>query len=174
VQVHYNPLTAPPREDLTSIALALADEVDAPAAPVLYTDPLWLLGTMDIPAGDPDVALSASVSKGTLELLTSGIGGSGSDPLRLHRVALHMHTLGTETSLRLVRGDGSEECLLDIPDWDFHWQGGYNLVDPVTIEAGDRLELSCRWDNSAPGAVDVAWGEGTSDEMCLAGLYLTR
>ena len=33
------------------------------------------------------------------------------------------------------------------------------------LNAGDTLTLECTWDN--PTDSDVAWGEGTSDEMCL-------
>ena len=43
--------------------------------------------------------------------------------------------------------------------------------------------MGCTWDNSASNQpiidgvakepVDVAWGEGTSDEMCLGGFYAT-
>ena len=55
--------------------------------------------------------------------------------------------------------------------------------DPVTFSPGDSLWMGCTWDNSASNQpiingevkepVDVAWGEGTSDEMCLGGFYVT-
>ena len=47
----------------------------------------------------------------------------------------------------------------------------------------DRLNLSCRWDNSAANQpfvdgkqiepTDLEWGDDTGDEMCLTGLYVT-
>ena len=53
----------------------------------------------------------------------------------------------------------------------------------MRLEAGDRVEMTCVWDNSPEnqpvvGGVkqtprDVTWGEGTLDEMCLGGVTLT-
>jgi hypothetical protein len=53
----------------------------------------------------------------------------------------------------------------------------------VRVGPQDTLELRCAWDNSAEnqpvvdGAplspTDVAWGEGSTDEMCLGILYVT-
>ncbi|HYI00811.1 hypothetical protein [Hyalangium sp.] len=36
------------------------------------------------------------------------------------------------------------------------------------------MAVECHWDNSQPGAKDVSWGEGTSDEMCLGTFYMTQ
>jgi hypothetical protein len=62
---------------------------------------------------------------------------------------------------------------LDIPRWDFNWQNSYRLREPRVVRPGDQLAIECHWNNSAPGAVDTNWGEGTSDEMCLGVLYMT-
>jgi hypothetical protein len=83
-----------------------------------------------------------------------------------------MHTLGTRAVTRIDRADDSQECLLDIPDWNFHWQGSYGLSAPRTFNPGDKMYLECHWDN--PGATDVSWGEGTGDEMCLGIYYVTQ
>ena len=85
-----------------------------------------------------------------------------------------MHTLGTKTRLEIQRRSGARECLLDIPEWDFHWQGGYALTQPRVVSSGDSIRLECHWDNSAPGAADANWGEGTGDEMCLGIFYMTQ
>ncbi len=83
-------------------------------------------------------------------------------------VAPHMHTLG-----RSIRVEKDGACLVDIPSWDFHWQQFYQFARPqgLTVPAGSRLTLSCTWDN--PGDRAVAWGENTTDEMCLSYLYAT-
>jgi hypothetical protein len=88
----------------------------------------------------------------------------------------HMHLLGTAISVS-VNG----KPVLDIPRWDFHWQGQYQLRDPIRIKATDKVELKCTYDNTqarrdsvgfvAPMA-EVSWGEGTQDEMCLAYLQV--
>ena len=76
------------------------------------------------------------------------------------------------------RRDGQDTTLLDIPDWRFHWQGGYFYVDPIAIRSDDLLVLRCTYDNSNEHraqydlgpSVDVSFGEASTDEMCRAGL----
>lgn len=137
-----------------------------------------------IPAGAKETTVTAY-----LDIVSRTSGGGGfriwptAGPGWLWRVWGHMHTLGQRFSLDLIRKDGSRERLLDIPRWDFNWQGAYDLIDPVRLEAGDRVEMTCVWDNSPEnqpvvGGVkqtprDVTWGEGTLDEMCLGGVTLT-
>lgn len=86
----------------------------------------------------------------------------------------HMHQIGTDTRTTLNPDTPDEQILLDIPDWDFHWQSDYWFADPVWVEPGDTVRLTCTWDNSAsrdnPEPRYIVWGEGTNDEMCLAGL----
>lgn len=139
---------------------------------------------MDIPAGDPDVehsyAIGAELFAG---FVTSGAVG-GSAPFTIYSSLLHMHLHGTQTTLSLLHSDGTSTCLLDIPDWNFHWQGTYWLQQPVVVQAGDQLSIDCHWDNSAAdqpvinGApiptADINWGEGTTDEMCLGFVYVTQ
>ena len=75
--------------------------------------------------------------------------------------------------------------MLDIPRWDFHWQSVFELEEPLRVEPWQELSIACEWDNSAENQPagedgerlpprDVAWGEGTRDEMCLGILYVTR
>jgi hypothetical protein len=63
------------------------------------------------------------------------------------------------------------ECLLVIEAYDFDWLRASQLKDPVRSEPGDRVRVSCVFDNTTDH--DVNWGDGTSDEMCLAVAYLT-
>jgi hypothetical protein len=94
-----------------------------------------------------------------------------------------MHQLGRSLRLEVERPDVSTTCLLDLPDWDFAWQGAYQLRDEVALGSEDVLRMRCVWDNGAEDQPvingvqqeprDVAWGEGTRDEMCLGVLYVT-
>lgn len=103
---------------------------------------------------------------------------------QLWQVWGHMHLLGSRFALDLIKPDGSQRRLLDIPDWAFNWQGVYDLVTPIALTAGDRIKMTCTWDNSPANQpyVDgrqqppraVRWGEGTLDEMCLGGVTVTR
>ena len=89
----------------------------------------------------------------------------------------HMHMLGRSFSLTRTNPDGAT-VLRDLPRWDFHWQGGYFFQQPIRILNEDRLTVRCVHDNSNANraihglgpSVDVTWGEGTEDEMCLGSL----
>jgi hypothetical protein len=65
------------------------------------------------------------------------------------------------------------QILLDIPAWDFHWQGSYLYETPIPVRAGDAVRISCVWDNTQETPPRyILWGEGTQDEMCLGALLL--
>jgi hypothetical protein len=116
---------------------------------------------MPIPAGEADVSHVFTYSNGTQQTYT------------LWSAALHMHELGNSATLSVRHNDGSEQCLLDIPAWDFHWQGAYFFKKAVALEPDDTVTLTCHWKNDGAGAVYTEWGEGTSDEMCLGTVYTT-
>lgn len=83
----------------------------------------------------------------------------------------HLHKLGQTT--RTIRNPDTPEAqiLIDIPRWDFDWQGNYWFAEPIWLNAGDKIRLICTWDNSVsrdnPEPGYVVGGESTSDEMCL-------
>ncbi|MBZ9752865.1 hypothetical protein K7W42_18655 [Deinococcus sp. HMF7604] len=86
-------------------------------------------------------------------------------------VTLHLHTRGQAASLVLNAGTPEEQVLLDISRWDFHWQGVYWYEAPIALKKGDVLRVSCTWDNTRDTQPKyIVWGEGSQDEMCLAGL----
>jgi len=104
-------------------------------------------------------------------------------PTTIHVVAGHMHLLGAAIRLELNPGTARSKILLDIPRWDFHWQNAYTLVKPVEAAPGDVVRVTCRFDvrkrkqgehGSSKTPRYVLWGEGTTDEMCLGILQVTR
>jgi hypothetical protein len=104
-------------------------------------------------------------------------------PTTIRAVAGHMHLLGRSIRVELNPGTPRARVLLDIPRWSFHWQGAYPLTTPVVAQPGDVLRVTCRHDaslrKSATSAVArtpryVLWGEGTTDEMCLGVVQVTR
>jgi hypothetical protein len=96
----------------------------------------------------------------------------------IYGVAGHMHLRGQDISVVLNPGTAKEQTLLHIPAWVFHWQDVYYLKQPVTIGPGDTVRVRCTFDNSKAGQPVIGskqltpryvlWGEGSTDEMCLA------
>ncbi len=133
-----------------------------------------------VPAGEADASAtteSAIVARARRRALTDALPG------RAWGASGHMHMLGQSLRIDLLGADGSEECLLSIPAWDFHWQGDYRFVEPRQLVPGDTVRMTCRWDNSAENQpiVDgvqgppqtVTWGEQSTDEMCLGSVLVT-
>jgi len=187
LQVHYNLQPGATGEtDDTRIELALEDSVQKRAVLFLWTNPEWVQGRgMNIMAHDADATYGfAADPTPVMTSLTRGAIRSGLG-MRLYSASLHMHLLGSSAKLEIQRGDGrNRECLLDIPQWNFHWQRGYGFKESKVYRPGDRLAITCHWNNSAEaqpliGGVrsqprDVQWGEGTGDEMCLGVMYATE
>ncbi len=186
VQMHYNTLTTASAADQSSMQVMLADQVERPALTMLATAPRWLQpGGMTIPAGQAEVTHSQELDIALFFAFLGGaqIGLAQGDAFVVHAIGMHMHQLGRRGVATLVHADGSEQCLLDIPDWDFAWQGSYRLATPITMQPEDRIRVTCTWDNSAANQRfeggqqvaprDVEWGEGTQDEMCLVPLFIT-
>ncbi len=91
----------------------------------------------------------------------------------------HMHVLGSHINVRVVHEDDTETCVMNQDGWDFHNQVPVLLKEPITVTAGDRVDLTCEWDNSADNPnqfndppEDVQFGEGTENEMCFAFTYV--
>jgi hypothetical protein len=107
-------------------------------------------------------------------------------PTRILAVAGHMHLLGDSIRVTLNPGTPSAKVLLDIPRWDFRWQNAYTLAQPIDANPGDVVRVACHYDvgkrvhavhtgHPIPSTPRyVLWGEGTSDEMCLGILQVTR
>jgi hypothetical protein len=191
VQVHYNTSSSAPVADQSVIEIATTDSVEREATIVQVLDIGWVTNgrfggdAMTIPAGEANVAHDTSIAFDSIFLRRArqDLGLAADASLVMYSAGHHMHELGRTQRTELQHADGSNTCLLDTPDWDFSWQGRYMFSNPVTFGPGDSLWMGCTWDNSASNQpivdgevrepVDVAWGEGTSDEMCLGGFYAT-
>jgi hypothetical protein len=164
LQVHYN-TSHGSGPDRTSIDLKIDSSVEHEGVWQFFTNVEWLFGAgMEIPPMTSDV-------KHEYAMDPTGFVSAGKSFV-IHSVGLHMHTLGQSIRLSVERPQtDAEACLLDIPQWDFHWQGSYDLEQPLVFQPGERLKISCTWDN--PTDKTVRWGEGTGDEMCLGLIYYT-
>ncbi|MBI1845757.1 MAG: ascorbate-dependent monooxygenase [Candidatus Rokubacteria bacterium] len=95
-------------------------------------------------------------------------------------IAPHMHLLGREMKVTATYPDGTVRPLIYIDDWDFNWQGAYTFARPIPLPGGTRIDVQAIYDNSADNPRQpnrpprpVGWGEGTTDEMCIAFLRVT-
>jgi hypothetical protein len=84
----------------------------------------------------------------------------------------HMHLRGKDMTFRLSYPNGREETVLSAK-FNFQWQLGYEVEEPIKVPKGTRMIVTAHHDNSAnnlsnpdPNS-DVRWGELTSDEMML-------
>ena len=97
----------------------------------------------------------------------------------LYSLMPHAHFRGKAAEFRAVYPDGTEELLLNVPNYDFNWQTTYEFAEPKFIPAGTKLVQANWWDNSSrnpanPDAtIDVTWGEQSWEEM-LFGAFTMR
>jgi len=90
----------------------------------------------------------------------------------------HMHSRGKSFAYTAVYPDGTEEMLLNVPNYRFDWQLTYEFEQPKLLPAGTKLVGVAHYDNSVknrdnPDATaDVRWGDQTWEEMMI-GFYGT-
>lgn len=96
------------------------------------------------------------------------------------QVAPHMHLLGRKIKVEVTPLGGSKQCMVNIDDWDFNWQGFYQFRNAFPLPASSTVTLTAHYDNSAANPrnpnnppKDVRWGEETTDEMALAFIGFT-
>ncbi|MCA9705553.1 MAG: hypothetical protein KDK70_06890 [Myxococcales bacterium] len=136
---------------------------------------------------DPPFVISAGAT-GHVEAVEWPVPPIGLADVRIWSVLNHMHKVGVDMKTSLIRNTGSEDCLVQTPDWDFDWQRFYEYDAPIEqaprVFSGDTVRVRCTYDNTLdnPGVVEalgqqgleapveVRLGEETLDEMCL-GVY---
>jgi mono/diheme cytochrome c family protein len=159
IQVHYHNRTGEIVRDQTRVGLRFARAtVDKRVRVIPVLDRGFL-----IPAGaERHVVRASYVLPPTWHMHAIG-------------VSPHMHLLGREMRVTATYPDGATRPLIYIDDWDFHWQGSYTFREPIPLPGGTRIDVEAVFDNSArnrrnPSSPprDVTWGEGTTDEMCIA------
>lgn len=89
-------------------------------------------------------------------------------------VAPHMHLIGQTIYSYAVDPSGDTIPFINIPDWDFHWQGFYNFQMPVHIPFNSNIYATAVYDNTSSNPEnpnsppqDVSVGEATTDEMLV-------
>lgn len=94
--------------------------------------------------------------------------------LTLTGILPHMHLIGTTIKAYCVKPNGDTIHLIDIPNWDFHWQGAYQFQKPILLPQGSIVRGEATYDNTLGNLhnpnnppQDVRLGESTTDEMML-------
>jgi hypothetical protein len=157
LQIHYNNQVpeGTERTDRTRVDLALEDSA-SPAYMALMGD-----FDLNLPPRTEEWVESQRMSLSALPV-----------NVRIWGVFPHMHTLGRTIHLDINRESGEDQCLIDLPRWDFHWQMAYWLSRPITVTPDDAATITCTYDTRERDTT-TTFGEGTEDEMCLAFTYVT-
>jgi len=91
----------------------------------------------------------------------------------------HMHLRGKDYELRVVYPSGKSETVFKAR-WDFNWQTGYDLAQPLNLPKGTRIIGIAHYDNSANNKYNpdpktkVVWGDQNWEEMqnCFVGVLV--
>lgn len=89
-------------------------------------------------------------------------------------VGPHMHLIGKSIRAWGITPTSDTIPFIDIPQWDFHWQGVYSFPRVMKLPAGTVIHSTAFYDNtinnpenpSSP-PINVTLGESTTDEMML-------
>jgi hypothetical protein len=83
----------------------------------------------------------------------------------------HMHVRGKDMTYRLTFPNGETETILSVPHYDFNWQLGYDVAQPIRIPKGTRIKVTAHFDNSVNNKFNpdpnqtVYYGDMTWEEM---------
>lgn len=162
LQVHYHS-TGQPETDRTSVGFYFAQK---PVSKAMLPLPL-VNQSFAIPPG-------AKAHQVTARFTATGFAG------KILGISPHMHLLGKQIKVEMTQPGQPTQCLVNIPSWDFNWQGSYLYQNAIPFAANSRVDLTCIFDNSADNPNQpnnppktVRWGEETTDEMALAFIAFT-
>ncbi|MBI2149127.1 MAG: thiol-disulfide isomerase, partial [Acidobacteria bacterium] len=91
----------------------------------------------------------------------------------------HMHLRGKDYEVRLISTSGESKTVFKAK-WDFNWQLGFDLKEPIPVAKGTRIVGVAHFDNSANNKYNpdpsklVLWGPQNWDEMqnCFMGFLV--
>jgi mono/diheme cytochrome c family protein len=168
IQVHYAPGSTG-QSDSTQVRLKLADGPmrEVQVTPILNHQTSLTNGPLSIP---PNTVKTFNASFNLPAILPNDA--------TLISIAPHMHMIGTRIKSWATTPSRDTIRLINIPRWDFHWQGSYLFKKAIKLVRGSTLFAEATYDNTVnninnpnnpPKTVNV--GESTTDEMML--VYFT-
>jgi hypothetical protein len=155
LQMHYAKKRGVVEKDRTSVAIIFAK---APVEKMVGTRSI-INQMFAIPAGAANHEVTACWTyQRDVELIS---------------VMPHMHVRGKSMKYEVIYPKGKRQTLLDVPEYDFHWQTLYSWKKPLTIPSGATIKVTAHFDNSErnmhnpdPTKV-VRQGSATFDEMMI-------
>lgn len=154
LEVHYTP-NGQATNDRIEVGLMLAPERPAKRVITLQMDST----TFVIPPGARDHRVT--------------VWGTLPNDALLIGFFPHMHLRGKSFEYTLVGENGQVETLLNVPNYNFHWQLSYRLAEPRPLKKGSRLNWIATFDNSAANPnnpnpkASVRYGHQSWDEMMV-------
>jgi hypothetical protein len=157
IQMHYTP-NGIATTDQTRVGFTLAKEKPARRFITIVPTALRDEAHFHIPAGDANWETHAEVVfQQNAELVW---------------FLPHMHLRGKDMTYRLLYPAGASETVFSVK-YDFAWQLGYEVKQPILVPKGTKLEVTAHFDNSANNrfnpdpSKDVWWGDQTWEEMMI-------
>lgn len=93
------------------------------------------------------------------------------DNFTILNVQPHMHKVGSSIKVYAVKPGNDTVPLVNIPQWDFKWQGQYTFRQPIVLPEGTVVKAEAFYDNTAANinapntSLDVWAGESSDEEM---------
>jgi hypothetical protein len=153
-ELHYT-AAGQPTTDISKVGIVLAKAQPQTRYYLSPGTPAAL--NMVIPPGDANAEIVAESTVGV-------------DSAKLTYIQPHMHLRGKDYELRLIYPTGESQVVFK-GKWDFDWQLGYDLKEPIVVPKGTRILTIVHYDNSPnnkfnPDAQQtVFWGPQNWDEM---------
>jgi hypothetical protein len=159
--MHYT-ATGTPTTDRSKLGLVFARQ---PPRLRYYVNDGPTASNLAIPAGDNKAEV---VSEMTAQADT-----------QLVYLQPHMHLRGRDYEVRLLSLSGESKTIFKAK-WDFNWQLGFDLAEPIPIAKGTRIVGIAHFDNSAANKYNpdptrlIFWGQQNWDEMqnCFMGFLI--
>lgn len=154
-EMHYTP-NGSPQTDLSYVGVCYTDKAKVERQ---IEGQIAIENRFVIPPNAKDHSVTADYKSRKDEVLVS--------------MTPHMHLRGKAFRYEAKYPDGSQEVLLDVPNYDFNWQTKYILAEPKKLPKNTRITCTAVYDNSEENLVNpdpnrsVTWGEQSWDEMMI-------
>ena len=169
IQIHY-PAGSVGKDDSTKVKFYFSPLPDQSIRQVRIDAVLNHQGALCTLLPPGGLSIPANQTKSYLE--RSDISSLVGD-ISLLGVAPHMHLIGKSINAYGVKGNDTLK-FIDIPEWDFSWQGFYMFRKIAKIPQGTTLYSEAFFDNTTNNSSNpsnppknVTAGEATTDEMML-------